>query len=37
MKNKKYWFWMIVMFGSLLGSTGAFASEADIKIRHWTR
>src|SRR5258707_9173286 len=32
MKNNKYWFWVLVMFGSLLGSTGSYGSEADIKI-----
>jgi K(+)-stimulated pyrophosphate-energized sodium pump len=32
MKNKKYWFWVLVLFGSLLSSTGVYASEADIKI-----
>src|SRR5579863_2581138 len=32
MKNKKYWFWVLVFFGSLLSSTGVYASEADIHI-----
>ncbi|HYG35746.1 MAG TPA: sodium/proton-translocating pyrophosphatase, partial [Clostridia bacterium] len=32
MRNKKYWFWIIVLFGTLLASSGAYASEADIKI-----
>ncbi len=32
MKNNKYWFWVLVLFGSLLSSTGVYANEADIKI-----
>ena len=32
MKNNKYWFWVLVLFGSLLGSTGVYASESDIVI-----
>src|SRR5689334_14536449 len=32
MKNNKYWFWVLVLFASLLSATGVYASEADIKI-----
>ena len=32
MKNNKYWFWLLVLFGLLLSSTGVFASESDIVI-----
>jgi K(+)-stimulated pyrophosphate-energized sodium pump len=32
MKNKKYYYWILLLFVALLASTGAYASEADIKI-----
>jgi len=32
MKNKKYWFWVLVLFASLLSSTAVYASESDIVI-----
>jgi K(+)-stimulated pyrophosphate-energized sodium pump len=32
MKNNKYWFWSLFLFGSLLSSTGVYGSEADINI-----
>jgi K(+)-stimulated pyrophosphate-energized sodium pump len=37
MRNKKYWFWLAVLFGTLLASTGAYASEADIHIPDLTQ
>ncbi|HVM46405.1 MAG TPA: sodium-translocating pyrophosphatase [Candidatus Acidoferrum sp.] len=32
MKTNKYWFWIALAFMTLLATTGAYASEADIKI-----
>src|SRR5438874_10657581 len=32
MRNNKYWVWMFLLFITLLGSTGVYASEADINI-----
>jgi K(+)-stimulated pyrophosphate-energized sodium pump len=32
MRNNKYWFWTILLFITLLASTGVYASEADINI-----
>ena len=32
MKSKKYWFWIALAFMTLLTTTGAYASEADIRI-----
>ena len=32
MRNNKYWFWILLLFITLLASTGVYASEADIKI-----
>ena len=32
MRNKKYWFWLILLSLMVLGSTGAYASESDIVI-----
>src|SRR5260370_39179275 len=32
MTNNKYWFWIAVLFVTLLASTGAYASESDIVI-----
>src|SRR5580692_144153 len=32
MRNNKYWVWFVLLFVLLLASTGAYASEADIKI-----
>jgi K(+)-stimulated pyrophosphate-energized sodium pump len=32
MRNNKYWFWLVVLFGTLLSSTAAMASESDINI-----
>jgi K(+)-stimulated pyrophosphate-energized sodium pump len=32
MKNNKYWFWVLILFASLLSSTGVYASESDIVI-----
>src|SRR5437762_618462 len=37
MKNKKCWFWIAVLFSTLLASTGAYASEADIHIPDLTQ
>ena len=32
MRNNKYWFWIVVLFITLLASTGVYASESDIVI-----
>src|SRR6266571_1631262 len=32
MRNNKYWFWIVLGFITLLGSTGAYAGESDIVI-----
>jgi K(+)-stimulated pyrophosphate-energized sodium pump len=32
MKNNKYWFWIVLVFTTLLASTGVYASESDIVI-----
>ena len=32
MRNNKYCFWIVLLFITLLASTGVYASEADIKI-----
>ncbi len=32
MRNNKYWFWSVLLFTTLLASTGAYASESDIVI-----
>jgi K(+)-stimulated pyrophosphate-energized sodium pump len=37
MKSKKYWFWIALAFMTLLTTTGAYASEADIKIPDLTQ
>jgi K(+)-stimulated pyrophosphate-energized sodium pump len=37
MRHNKYWFWTILLFTALLATTGAYASEADIKIPDLTQ
>ncbi|MEI8044394.1 MAG: sodium-translocating pyrophosphatase, partial [Verrucomicrobiota bacterium] len=32
MRNNKYWFWILLLFITLLASTGVYASESDIVI-----
>jgi K(+)-stimulated pyrophosphate-energized sodium pump len=32
MRNNKYWFWLVLVFVTLLASTGVYASESDIVI-----
>ncbi len=32
MRNNKYWFWFVLLFSTLLASTGVYASESDIVI-----
>src|SRR5438132_119479 len=31
-QNQRYWFWVVLFFMTLLGSSGVYASEADIHI-----
>ncbi len=32
MRNNKYWFWFVLLFTTLLASTGVYAGESDINI-----
>ncbi|HWH69261.1 MAG TPA: sodium-translocating pyrophosphatase, partial [Candidatus Sulfotelmatobacter sp.] len=37
MKTNKHWYWILILFATLLASSGVYASEADIQIPDLTQ